>query len=345
LLLALLTLTPLSGCVTLGWYAQAAGGQIELLAKREDIENVIAAPATDPVTRQRLELVLEAREFAQRELALPHQGSYGQFVALERDAVVYNVIAAPKLSLKPKTWCYPLVGCLAYRGWFRREAAEREAARLARRGFDTRVAPVAAYSTLGWFDDPVTQPMLAYDEAALAGLIFHELAHQRVFVPGDTEFNEAYATVVEREGLRRFLSQRDSPELLAAWQRRQALQQALTRALLDARDQLAAWYATSQFRPLLLAGKQALFARLQTRLNRILAARPGRPATPARERNNADLALVASYQAHTDAFADLLAKYNGEFAQFHQAVERLEQAGCQARAEFLDRSRNHPCRD
>ncbi|MGB0515187.1 MAG: aminopeptidase, partial [Wenzhouxiangellaceae bacterium] len=188
----------LSGCVTLGWYAQAARGQFELLSKREHIESRIAAPDTPSEERRKLAWVLEARRFAHGHLALPDNGSYSRYVALDRDAVLWNVIATPEFSLEPKTWCYPWVGCLAYRGWFRLRRAEHEAERLRDKGLDVRVAPVAAYSTLGRFEDPVTSPMLAWNDAALAGLIFHELAHQRLFVPGDTAFNEAYASVVQR---------------------------------------------------------------------------------------------------------------------------------------------------
>lgn len=335
------------GCTTLGWYAQAARGQLELLAKREDIEKVLAAPGTDAPTRRKLELVLAAREFAAHRLGLPHEGSYGDYVALDRDAVVWNVIAAPEFSVRPKTWCYPLVGCLAYRGWFRRDAAERAASRLERRGLDVRVAPVAAYSTLGRFDDPVTDPMLAFDDVELAGLIFHELAHQRVFVAGDTEFNEAYASTVEAAGVARWLAVHHEPEALTAWNRERELERAIERRLLDARAGLAAVYAAALPRPARRAVKLALFDRLQRRLAALAAEHGMDPDAPwvRRPRNNADLVLVASYRAGVDAFADLLAEYDGDLNRFHQAVQTLAEAGCRARAEFLNRSRNPSCRD
>src|SRR6056297_1169680 len=212
------------GCATLGWYGQAARGQMELLLKRKDIEKLLASPETSAEKRRKLELVLQLRDFSGEALALPDNGSYAGFVKLERDAVVYNVIAAPEFSVAPKTWCYPLVGCLAYRGYFKRDAAERRARSLRKQGFDTLVSPVAAYSTLGRFNDPVTSPMLEFRNLRLAGLLFHELAHQRVFVKGETDFNEAYATAVDRAGVRRWLTRNGDGRSLQAWQTSQRLE-------------------------------------------------------------------------------------------------------------------------
>jgi len=336
----------LSGCVTLGWYAQAARGQLELLNKREHIESRIAAPGTPPEERRKLAWVLEGRAFAHDRLALPDNGSYSRYVALERDAVVWNVIATPEFSLEPKTWCYPLVGCLAYRGWFRRARAGREAERLREKGLDVRVSPVAAYSTLGRFEDPVTSPMLAWNDAALAGLIFHELAHQRVFAPGDTAFNEAYASVVERAGIEAFLKHRGRSDLLRRWRAERALSAGFTDLLLNARARLQRIYAGDLDVSAMRAARQAEFQRLRRRYAefRASAGEPerlgGYDRFMQRELNNADLALVATYEAGTRAFADLLAEYNGDFGRFHAAVEQLARAAPDVRAAFLNRTRN-----
>ncbi|MDT8449693.1 MAG: aminopeptidase [Wenzhouxiangellaceae bacterium] len=328
-----------AGCSTLGWYFQAARGQLELLAKREDIEKVIAAPDTSPEVRRKLETALEARAFAAAELALPDDGSYSDYVELDRDAVLFNVVATPEFSLEPKTWCYPFAGCLAYRGYFRRRAAESLAERLAEDGMDTAVAPVAAYSTLGWFDDPVTSPMLAWDETRLAGLIFHELAHQRVFVKGDTAFNEAYATAVGRAGVRRWLD--GQPGALAQWQRQRALDQRFVGLLLATKDALERIYAEGGSPAELRARKRARFEQFERDYTEFRE----RHETNAfdrfmrRDLNNAHLAQVATYEAGVRAFADLLAEYGGDFERFHQAVDRLASAGREARAEFLNRCR------
>jgi len=327
------------GCATLGWYGQAARGQMELLLKRKDIEKLLASPETSEEKRQKLELVLELRYFAAEELGLPDNGSYTGFVKLERDAVVYNVIAAPEFSVASKTWCYPLVGCLAYRGYFDRNAAERHARALAEQGFDTLVSPVAAYSTLGRFNDPVTSPMLEFSNLRLAGLLFHELAHQRVFVKGETEFNEAYATAVERAGVRRWLKHNGAGTSLQAWERSQRLEAQFTRLLLQTRADLEAVYAASLPIPETREAKQALFEALRVRYAEFRQATGDKrfDTWMAQDLNNAHLALLATYEAGTDAFVDLLAEYDGDFERFHQAVERLAAAGRDVRADFLNR--------
>lgn len=327
------------GCATLGWYGQAARGQMELLLKRKDIEKLIASPKTEEEKRRKLKLVLELRDFAGDELGLPDNGSYAGFVQLDRDAVVYNVIAAPEFSVAPKTWCYPLVGCLAYRGYFSRDDAQRRAGVLAGRGLDTLVAPVAAYSTLGRFNDPVTSPMLEFDSLRLAGLLFHELAHQRLFVKGDTEFNEAYATALERAGIRRWLEASDSGASLKAWQESRRLESEFTEMLLQTRADLETLYAKDLPAQEMRAAKQAVFEALRDRYAgfRRAAGDDRFDAWMQRDLNNAHLALLATYEAGADAFADLLAEYEGDFERFHQAVERLAAAGRDARAEFLNR--------
>jgi len=334
-----------SGCATLGWYGQAARGQMELLLKRKDIEKLIASPETPKPKREKLALVLEIREFADETLGLSGNGSYSGFVRLDRDAVVYNVIAAPEFSVAPRTWCYPLVGCLAYRGYFNRDAAERRADKLAEQGYDTLVSPVAAYSTLGRFDDPVTSPMLAFSDVRLAGLLFHELAHQRVFVKGETGFNEAYATAVERAGLRRWLRRSDDPASLVDWEASRRREAAFTEMLLQARSELEALYARELQAEAMRAGKQAVFDALRQRLARWVK-RPdnaGFEAWLQRDLNNAHLALLATYEAGTDAFVNLLAEYDGNFERFHQAVERLAESGRETRSKFLNRCRTDNC--
>ncbi|MDT8410450.1 MAG: aminopeptidase [Wenzhouxiangellaceae bacterium] len=335
----------IGGCATLAWYGQAVQGQMELMAKREDIEKILASDEPEPVERQKLELVLQARQFASDELALPDNDSYTRYVELDRDAVVYNVIATPEFSLEPKSWCYPIVGCLAYRGYFSRDAAERRAAKLAQQGFDVLVSPVAAYSTLGRFEDPVTSPMLDYGPTRLAGLIFHELAHQRVFVKGDTAFNEAFATAVERAGLERWLEARDQLQRLEAWRNVRATEIAWIDLLLDARDDLEALYAGELDAETMRRRKQQRFSELQVQY---LAFRGRHDTTRfdgymARALNNAHLALLATYEAGTESFAELLAEYGGDFERFHQAVERLASAEPEARAEFLNPCRTETC--
>ena len=198
----------------LAYYSQSIGGHLDLVQRARPVDEWLADPATPPALRERLQLAQRLRSFAVSALGLPDNASYRRYADLQRTAVVWNVVAAPELSLKLKTWCYPLMGCVGYRGFFKREDAEAEAAAQRAGGLDATVYGVPAYSTLGWTNwlggDPLLNTFVAGSEAGLARLVFHELAHQVVYVPGDTMFNESYATAVERLGL----LQRD---LVRAW--------------------------------------------------------------------------------------------------------------------------------
>jgi predicted aminopeptidase len=195
----------LTGCDSLGYYTQALGGQLDLMRKGESLQSLLDDAATTESLRSQLELVERLLEFAEHELGLPADGQYSHYVDLGRPYVVWNVFAAEELSLQAKTWCHPVVGCAAYRGYFDQQDAESHAKNLSDAGMDTFVGGVAAYSTLGWFKDPVLSSFVYRPEARLADLIFHELAHQVVFIPGDTMFNESFATAVAREGVRLWL--------------------------------------------------------------------------------------------------------------------------------------------
>ena len=199
-----LVIIPLSACSTLGYYWQAASGHIAIMNKQEPIKELLAQPTLDNKLKQQLELALRARDFASQELLLPDNDSYRRFADLGRPYVVWNVIAAPELSVNPEHWCFLFVGCISYRGYFAKEEAEALASKLQEQGMDVYVGGVAAYSTLGYFDDPLLNTMLKNEEAALVGLIFHELAHQLVYIKDDSAFNEAFATAVEQEGVRRW---------------------------------------------------------------------------------------------------------------------------------------------
>ena len=323
------------------WYGQAVRGQLELLAKRESIEAMLSDPTLPEATKRKLQLALDVREFATRELGLPDNDSYRSYVELDRAAVVWNVLATPEFSIEPETWCYPLVGCLAYRGWFRQESALRQAAKLREQNLDVRVSPVAAYSTLGRFDDPVTSAMLAWDDPRLAGLILHELAHQQIFVPGDTAFNEAFATAVERAGLDRWLRERNDPETAERVAASRALDEELTSMMLATRRALAELYARPLESDAMRAAKAQQFEMLKTRYTEFRQ-RTGTTRYNrwmARDLNNADLALIATYERGVSAFGALLAEYDGDFAGFFEAVDRLAEQPAEAREAFL-----HPCR-
>jgi predicted aminopeptidase len=307
--------TGLGGC----YYLQAARGQLEIVRKRTPIAEVMEDPATPPALRRRLELVRSAREFGVAELGLPDNGSYRSYADLGRDFVVWNVFAAPEFSLEPKRWCFPVAGCVAYRGYFHREAAEAEAARLAADGYDTHVAGVAAYSTLGRFEDPVLNTMMGWSDLRLVETLFHELAHQRLYVQDDTEFNESFATVAGRVGVRRWLQRRGDAEGLAALERRVAWLRDWMAEVEALRSRLAALYASGRSPAEMRAEKGRLFDEL------------ARSSIAPRQVPNDNAALVPAMAYHglVPGFTGMLEACDGELDCFYDraaAMAELEPA-------------------
>lgn len=285
----------LSGC----YLAQAASGQAEVLARSEPIGQVIADPATPQATRTRLALAEEARAFAVATLGLPDGRSYRQYADLGRRYALWNVVATAELSVEPRRWCFPIAGCVAYRGYFDEERAATYAGRLARQGEDVAVGGVATYSTLGRLPDPLFSTMLGWPETRLVGTIFHELAHERLYVPGDSEFNEAFATVVEQEGVRQWLAARGPPGALAAYEAQLERQAEFAALLRTARARLAALYASDRPPAEQRIEKQREFGRLKFEYSKLRARLGGAAGYDAwfdRTLNNAHLASVATYE-------------------------------------------------
>jgi predicted aminopeptidase len=316
----------LAGCASLGYLAQAVDGHLALMAARRPVEAVIDDPTTTADEQTRLAEARDIRDFAVEALALPEGGSYRTYVSLDRPYVVWNVVAAPEFSVTARTWCFPVAGCVAYRGYFDESAARDHAARLAAEGLDVHVGGARAYSTLGWFDDPILSSMLSERPYELAGVIFHELAHERVYVAGDSEFNEAYAVAVEREGVRRWLGARGRDAMRAEYEGFLARRARFTRAALEARVGLERLYASGGEPTALRAAKASVIDELRETL-RALAEDWGRPGALASwidgDINNARLALVATYHARVPAFERLLAQAAGDMAAFHAEVERI----------------------
>jgi predicted aminopeptidase len=236
----LVLLLPLSGC----YYMQAVKGQLELNSKREPIDEVLQDEGTSPELAARLRLVQEAREFSVEELSLPDNKSYRTYADIEREFVIWNVVAAPEFSTRPRTSCFPVAGCVGYRGYFSRDDALRESEKLTAQGFDVEVGGVAAYSTLGKFNDPVVSSMMNWDDVQLIGVLFHELAHQVLYVKGDSGFNESFATAVEEFGVQRWLESRGQVDDIAAYRDARQLRQDLMALVADARVELDDLYAS-----------------------------------------------------------------------------------------------------
>jgi predicted aminopeptidase len=328
-----------AACGQIGYYGQAIGGHLELMQARTPIDELLRAPDTDADLRRRLAEVQAVREFASRELGLPDNGSYRSYVDLGRPYVVWNVFAAPELSLQAKNWCLLVVGCVNYRGYYDRRAAEALAAELRQDGYDTFVAGVPAYSTLGHFDDPVLNTFLQQGTLAVARTVFHELAHQIVFVPGDTRFNESFATAVEEEGLRRWLREHGNDELRSADATQRQRRAAWLALLQSHRERLAALYASALPPAEKRAAKAASFAALR-RERSALRAEWGAQASDERtvgdDLNNARLASLALYSELVPAFERLLASQDGDLPRFYREVAGLAALAASERQAALD---------
>jgi len=327
LLAAALIGATLPGCA-LGYFAQAAQGQWQLMRARRPITSVLADPAASEQLKARLRVVQDVRDFAVSDLGLPDNRSYRSYSDLKRPYVVWNVVAAPEFSVAPLRWCFPFTGCLSYRGYFRERDARRMAAALAARGNDVMVGGVTAYSTLGHFSDPVLNTMMRYGDLELASTIFHELAHQLIYVHGDTEFNESFAVSVEQEGLRRWLAARERSLELQDYLDRDHGEQLMIEVFADGRRQLAALYALAPPLPIdeRRARKREILAATGAQLQAVerqLKLRTGYDTWIAEGLNNAHLASVGTYFDCVPGFQRLLAANGGSLPAFYAAVRGM----------------------
>ncbi len=316
----------LAGCDTVGYYAQAIGGQVELWRSTRPLEQVIADPQSAPTLKQRLELAARIRDFASRELGLPDNGSYRAYGDLKRPYVVWNVFAAEALSVKPKQWCFPVAGCVAYKGFFTKARAEQLAAELTRAELDVFVSGVPAYSTLGYFDDPLLNTFIHYPPAELARLIFHELAHQVAYARDDTVFNESFAVTVEREGVRRWLQKHGSATELQAFKQRLERRAAFHAVAEKYRRKLEEVYASAASDGHKRKAKAEVFgemAREYAELKQSWDGFKGYDPWLGEQANNATLASIAVYTQQVPAFQGLLAKLGGDLTGFYAQVKQL----------------------
>jgi len=310
-ILAVLLLSLVVGCQALSYYTQAIGGHLKVMAKARPLEEVIADPATAPELKARLETARRVREFATRRLGLPDNASYLSYAELDRPYVVWNVFAAPEFSVEPKPECFPFTGCVSYRGFYSEADARRHAEGLRGQGYDVYVGGVPAYSTLGWFDDPLLSSFIRYPDAQLARLVFHELAHQVAYAKDDTTFNESFAVVVEEEGVRRWLAAEGRSGELEAFRAAQVRKREFAARVAETRERLAAVYRSGLPREQILERKRA-------ELERLRAAYPGISFEP----NNAFLASIAVYTELVPAFERLLAE-SGSLEAFYGRVKKL----------------------
>ncbi len=310
-----------SGC----YYAQAARGQYDVLRRSEPIDELLAAESTPDELARRLEVVQEARQFAVDELLLPDNDSYRSYADLERNYVVWNVFAAPEFSLQPRTWCFPVAGCVAYRGYFNEQDAQRKAAKLHDDGFDVAVGGVPAYSTLGRFDDPVLNTMMRWQDTDLIATIFHELAHQVLYIKDDTAFNESFATAVADIGLERWLLSKGKIDEYETYLERRRARDALVAIIRDARAELETLYASGLGEDAMRAQKDARLRRLADELNAELAASGMEsPGWLGGQLNNARLASIGLYELDLARFRALYEECARELECFYGRADQLQ---------------------
>jgi predicted aminopeptidase len=342
-----------SGCRTLSFYAQAIKGQYQIFVHEEKIEKILANPETSASLKSRLELVQDLRGFAEKDLKLPVDNHYRKYVDVHRDFVVWNVEAAPEFSLQPKTWWYPLVGSLEYRGYFSKASATNYARYLRKKRYDVAVGGVQAYSTLGWFKDPVLNTFIFEPDADLAEIIIHELGHQRVFARGDTDFNEAFATTVGQEGARRYLKAKGDTAALDKYLTYLRRNTEFVHLIMTTRTNLAALYgderneggklrATNKNRDVppekLRAQKQQIMEKLKGEYATLKAGWGGDTEFDpwfAHEINNAHLNSVAAYYDFVPGFEQLLVQNGGDLEKFYQAAKQLSKMPKKERHEKL----------
>ncbi len=338
-LVAALACLLLSGCSTLGYYLQAVQGHLQLMSSARPVAELINDAATPPELRRQLEQASAIRDFAVRDLALPDNRNYRSYANLGRPFVVWNVFAAPEFSVDLRQWCMLFVGCVNYRGYYARNDADDYAGEMQASGADIYVAGIPAYSTLGYFNDPLLNTFMRFGEQEVARIVFHELAHQLIYVKGDSAFNESYATTVENEGVRRWLTH-SAPEKLPEFARQQQRREQFHRLVAEYREKLRALYAS----PLAPAAMRELKAERFAEMRRDYAALKagwggygGYDPWFSQALNNASLGSIALYTHWVPAFRALLAEENGDLPRFYDRVRELAALSKDARAAALDR--------
>lgn len=316
-----------TACSTVSYYTQAVSGHLKMMHARQDIADILASDNVDSELRGKLELAQQIRSFASSDLGLPDNDSYKSYVATGKDSVTWNVVAADEFSVKAKTWCFPVAGCVSYKGFFDKADALRLEAELRDEGMDTTVNGATAYSTLGWFDDPLLDTMLKGHKVRLAGLIFHELAHQKLYIKGDSDFNEAYASFVEQTGVRAWLRATDVAYRLDDYSALLRRGEQFSGLLMSTREQLMQSYADESLSDAEKRHtKEAVFSQMQTNYALLKVEwndYAGYDRWFSRKLNNARMVASSTYRRWVPAFATIFRENDNDLNKFYREVEKL----------------------
>ena len=329
----------LASCTNIGYYSHSLAGGAKILAQRRSVEKLLRDPELDERRIEQLSLARDIRNFASAELGLPDNRSYRTYVDLGRPYAVWNVVAAREFSVRPETWCFPIAGCVSYRGYFSEKKARAFAADLERDAFEVQVGGVTAYSTIGWFADPLLNTFIALPEAQLAGLLFHELAHQVVYVKDDTTFNESFATAVELEGVRRWMDLRQREAETTSYLERKRRGEDFTELVLEYRDQLAEVYDADRDDGWKRQEKERVLDELRAAYEALKRDQwngySGYDTWFGEGLNNARLATIGAYHDLVPGFAALLASRDGDLASFYEEVRELADMTSTERRRYL----------
>lgn len=317
-----------SACSSFGYYLDLIEGHSEILEQRKPVAEILAEKETKPELREILETSQKIRDFASKELHLPENDSYRQYADLKRPFAVWNVVATKEFSVQPKKWCFLIVGCLSYRGYYSKEDATVFANKLKAEGYDVYVAGANAYSTLGWFDDPLLNTMLYKSEAYRAGIIFHELAHQVVYIENDSAFNEAFATAVEQEGIQRWLVKNGKNAEYQEYLIDKKRESQINQLLLETREILKQLYKKNIPNEEKRKVKKLVFTEMQKRYHQrkiSWGAYNAYDKWMTQDLNNSHLLLVATYHDLVPTFMTILKEENYNLKKFYLAVEKVGQ--------------------
>jgi predicted aminopeptidase len=333
----------LGGCAELAYYSHATTGQLEVIQNRRPIPEVIADPQTPAPVRERLQYIERAHEFAIRELHLPDSDSYRSYSDVGRPYVLWNVFATPEFSLQQKQWCYPFLGCQAYRAFFNKDYAHELAAELQAQGWDVYVAPSPAYSTRGWFADPIYNPVLRYPAIDSAAILFHELAHEKIYLKNDSQANESFAMMVQLEGVRRWLVHQQQADNFSEYALDSQRDREFVDLLINYREKLKALYASQKPDRRKRAAKRRILNQLHRAylaLKESWDSYAGYDHWFEKRLNNAVLAPVGTYHQDVPVFQVLLERHQGDLPGFYQATEQLAKMDAEQRRQELNALRS-----
>jgi len=328
-----------AGCSTAGYYSQAVSGHFKLMRARQPVAELLSSEDTAPELREKLQTLVDARQFAVEHLHLPENDSYSTYAETGRRYVTWNVIAAEEFSVQARTWCFPIAGCVSYRGYFAEADAQAYADGLAEEDFDVTIGGASAYSTLGWFEDPILDTMLRGGDIRYVGTLFHELAHQLLYIKDDSNFNEAFATFVEQEGARIWLQKRGQAERVVSYNAYLARGEQFADLLRVTRGELQALYAEQKSADDMRAAKSDVFDNMRERYDALKDSWDGYTGYDgwfAKPLNNARLVSVSTYRRYVPAFEAMYREVSEDLDAFYDLARVVSELPADERQKRIE---------